>query len=208
MKEHAAGRLVGAIPHGWLKEFQVELCLQCNKLVAQKRGGKHNSYCQSCAWARRGTDTVTTSGRAAHPSAPSLEASCQAGIGTRRRVPTAARRVWGDCLIKALKEILTHNDVRAWADFFALAKMCLPASQGKEGSEHTAAGFAIKERCERWKRGERGILWDDGKKNKTRPGEKKAKDTLAGNKAVSGLEDDAQDGVPNSGRAAPGGYHG
>ena len=57
----------------------------------------------------------------------------------------------------------------------ALAKMCLPASQGKEGSEHAAAGFAIKERCERWKRGERGTLWDDGEKGNMRPGQKRPK---------------------------------
>ena len=38
MKEHAGGRLVGAAPQAWLKEFQISL--QCNRLVALKRGGK------------------------------------------------------------------------------------------------------------------------------------------------------------------------
>ena len=79
-------------------------------------------------------------------------------------------------MIKALKEIVAHNDEMAWADFFDLAKMCLPATQGKEGSEHAAAGFAIKERCDRWKRGQRRNLWDDGRREETRSGEKKGKE--------------------------------
>ncbi len=68
----------------------------------------------------------------------------------------AAKFVWGDCLIKAVKQILIHNDERAWPDFFALAKMCLKASKGKQGStEQATVGFMVKERCERWLRGVR-----------------------------------------------------
>ena len=98
-------------------------------------------------------------------------------------------------MIKALKDIVKHNDERAWANFGGLAKIYLAVGKEKEGLEHASAGLRLKERCERWKRGRRRSLSEVNANEEVCQGEKKAKATLAGEQNLQAHIEDAVPGV-------------
>ena len=66
-----------------------------------------------------------TEGRPLSPLDPTLEDICRTRVAIRKRVPMYARNLWAKCLLKAIREVLRHNDLRAWTDLLGLAKLVL-----------------------------------------------------------------------------------
>ncbi len=78
-------------------------------------------------------------------------------------MPKEARRLWSQCIVQALSEIVRFNDVKAWKDFFMLAKCALRTmARGRRGN-HQHGSAETKNLCRRWLEGQRRDLWNQGR---------------------------------------------
>ena len=92
---------------------------------------------------------------------PSWDAIATASVHTKAFVPTAARKLWAQCLIAALTDVVEVGDERAWLDLYMLPKAVLRSGQrGGKSHSKTKAMAETKRRCQAWLEGLRASLWE------------------------------------------------
>ena len=72
-----------------------------------------------------------------------------------------ARKLWAQCVVESLAQIIEFNDELAWAQFFMLPKAVLRSSfrGGKKRNNKKTACAETKLLCSRWLEGQREVLW-------------------------------------------------
>ena len=92
---------------------------------------------------------------------PSLSEIHRLFVPTIRNIPLRLRRLWAQCLARALAQATWSNDVKAWTELQMLAKctLCNPARGGKSHKSQRLAW--TRDRLNRWLAGERAELWHD-----------------------------------------------
>ena len=130
LNEHAAGRCVGSVPRTYLDEHRLDQCQVCSKLLARRFGGT----CPRCRpqLARE----VNDSAQSQRPyDGPSFDEIFGKRVPTKAFVPKAARKLWAQCLLAAIAQVLEFNDELAWAELFILPKCVLRTSK-RGGKKH------------------------------------------------------------------------
>ena len=91
---------------------------------------------------------------------PSIKALLSTSVSTLRHIPKAARGDWTRILSDALNGVLGNTESeRHWSILFAAPK-CILAAPKRGGSDHQRQTAAIiKQRAERWRKGEINELW-------------------------------------------------
>lgn len=158
LQEHAAGRVDGALPIGFLREHKLDLCRVCGLVISSRSGGA----CPSCWPVAR----APTSSSSASRSLPSLEDVFSRSSATLKHVPKAARSLWARCLGEAVEAAMSSSSVEAWVELLMLPK-CVLVVPPRRGKKHQARRFT-ESRCERWLGGERMELWLDGRSSPPR----------------------------------------
>ena len=156
LEEHAAGRLQGDIPKSWLSANGLGQCTVCSKLLSTRFG----DACPRCRPALRSrTRRQVDHGRPVPDGWPSLQDIFENPIHVKQHVPDGARRLWCECLLSAMANVINHNDERAWIDLLALPKLVLCGSD-RGGKKHRKRQESdTKNRCQRWLEGHRSQLW-------------------------------------------------
>ena len=175
LNAHCTGQLSGAIPREFLRQYSYSVCNVCDKLIHTR----YNGTCPRCRPSARTrvqmdamrsrNSTLNNTGLINQhlPSAqtvsalPSLSEIHEHFVPTIRNIPMSLRRLWAQCLARALAQATWSNDVTAWTELQMLAKctLCRPARGGKS---HTSQRLAwTRNRLNRWLAGERAELWHD-----------------------------------------------
>ena len=92
---------------------------------------------------------------------PTLSDVCEQWVPTIRNIPLVLRRLWAQCLVKALAQVVWSNNIASWTELLMLPKctLCRPKRGGKS---HTSQRLAwTRGRLQRWLAGERASLWFD-----------------------------------------------
>ena len=176
LNEHAAGRCVGAVPETYLQANRLNQCQVCSKLISTRFGGT----CPSCR-----PQLASSSARGSNVddsrayTGPAFEEIFSKRVPTKNSVPKPARKLWTQCLVEALAQIVEFNDELAWAQFFMLPKAVLRSSfrGGKKRNNKKTAGAETKLLCSRWLEGQREVLWRQGRAPK-RSNKKRESDQL------------------------------
>ena len=92
---------------------------------------------------------------------PSLSVIHEHFVPTIRNIPMNLRRLWAQCLGRALAQATWYNDVTAWTELQMLTKctLCRPKRGGKSHKSQRLTW--TRNRLNRWLAGERMELWQD-----------------------------------------------
>ena len=108
-----------------MQTHRLSQCQVCSRYISTRFGGT----CPSCRpeLARSSARDAATEAHRAY-SGPNLEEIFSKRVATKNNIPKAARRLWTQCLVQALAQIVEFNDDLAWAHFFMLRKAVLRSS--------------------------------------------------------------------------------
>ena len=167
LAQHAAGRLQGEVPPAFLQANRLTRCEVCSKILSTRYGRS----CPRCRPELLRSLQPAPVGRPIPADIPSLKDIFGAETGCKSYVPTGAKKLWADCLVTALAQVVQHNDLRAWLELLMLPK-CVLSSSMRGGKQHKQrAERRSKEICQSWLEGHRGSLWSLGRERN--PGRKK-----------------------------------
>ena len=109
---------------------------------------------------------------------PSLTIIHKLFVPTIKNIPLQLRRLWAQCLSKALAKAVWHNNEASWVELLMLHKctLCLPARGGKAHKSQRLAWTS--NRLNRWLAGDRAELWQDLHQYR-RPGKKTNSEEVA-----------------------------
>ena len=93
---------------------------------------------------------------------PSFDEIFSKRVPTKAFVPKAAKKVWAQCLLAAIAQVLEFNDELAWAEFFMLPKCVLRTSRRGGKRHRKRSEVETKTLCSRWLEGQRDMLWQQG----------------------------------------------
>ena len=171
---HCSGYLPGAIPNDFLQHFSYSLCNICNKILHTKFKGtcpkcRPTASRQSQINCIRNRNTLNSTNSTNqllpnHQNAetlPSLSDIHGQFVPTIRNVPLCLRRLWTQCLSRALAGVTWENSIKSWTELQMLAKctLCRPPRGGKS---HLSQRLAwTRNQLNPWLGGERAKLWND-----------------------------------------------
>ena len=175
LNDHITGHLTGAVPAEFLALYSYSQCRVCDRVLHSR----YHGTCMRCgptACARRRVEvlrqrnsitahSVPPNQQAGAPQQPkplpSLSEVHKWFVPTVKSVPLSLRRLWAQCLVRALAQVVWANNVTVWTELLMLPKctLCVPIRGGKS---HTSQRLAwTRGRLQRWLAGERTELWDD-----------------------------------------------
>ena len=175
LNDHCTGHLSGAVPANFLTLNSYSQCRECDKVLHTRYQG----ICWKCRPnARRrkqfnslrnrnnfpGNNPASDQqvGHSQEPIAlPSLSEVHKRSVPTIKNIPVGLRRLWAQCLVRALAQAVWTNNVADWVELQMLPKctLCRPARGGKSHSSQRLAW--TRGRLQRWLVGERTSLWQD-----------------------------------------------
>ena len=174
--EHACGRLIGDIPQDFLEQQGLNQCTVCSRLLSRRYG----SACPRCRPTANNTvGSTQQQGRPPLPNCPDAQTVASTRVGMKKGIPKGARKLWATCLLAALANVASYNDVRAWTDLLSLPTLvlCAEARGGRKHQRRIEAN--TKQKCQRWIEGERDSLWRQACKVKLNSGLTTADDSKA-----------------------------
>ena len=163
LNAHYFGHLSGAIPHDFLSQYGFSVCNVCGKIIHSKYHGS----CPSCKPtarnrarlnAMRSQESSTSNQHipSSHESRalPSLSLIHEQFVPTIRNIPLGLRRLWTQCITKALAQATWSNNISAWTELQMLAKctLCRPPRGGKAHKSKRLSW--TQNRLNRWLAGE------------------------------------------------------
>lgn len=155
LAEHASGRLEGDIPQSFMEAQRLTRCTVCSKILSTRFG----NACPRCRPELIAASRPASDGRPIPPSYPTLDEVFQMRLPCKSYVPKGAKKLWAQCLVGAIAQVVTHNDIRAWIELFMLPKCVLRASP-RGGKRHRKRLDAqTKDLCRSWIEGQRAELW-------------------------------------------------
>ena len=175
LNDHCTGHISGAVPVDFLNQNSYSQCRICDKLVHTKFQGT----CLKCrpsarmreqvdSMRRHNNGTITTPAsdqQAIHtqePRAlPSLAEVHERFTPIIKNIPLVLRRLWAQCLVRALAQVAWTNSEANWTELQMLPKctLCRPT---RGGNSHKSKKMAwTRSRLQRWLAGERTSLWQD-----------------------------------------------
>ena len=175
LDKHCTGQLAGAVPINFLRQYKFSQCSECDKILSIRFKGTCPK-CKPRARSREQINIMRTRTRAPdnNPSTsqqqpnnqeqrapPSLSEIQKQFVPTIKNIPRVLRRLWAQCLAKALAQTVWSNNEASWTELLMLAKctLCRPTRGGKS---HLSQRLAwTRERLQRWLAGERAELWHD-----------------------------------------------
>ena len=144
LKDHLAGRAVGALPTKFLDHHKLGSCNICGKLICVRS----KIVCPSCAPAQRAATSSSHSDEPTTDGLPSMHEILTTGARLFKHIPKRARPRWGEVLAKTIANVVHHNTPKAWKEFLMLSKTVLfaPPRRGKS-NKHDSVAF-LKLRCD------------------------------------------------------------
>ena len=171
LNDHITGYRTGAVPTVFLSNHNYSQCSVCSKIVHNRFNGSHPK-CRPTARTqerinalRNHTDPLNSNGgRQDHNDPrelPSLSTIHCTFVPTIKNIPKVLRRLFAQCLTKALAKAVWTNDVTSWTELQMLPKstLCRPACGGKSHKSQRVSW--TRSRLQRWLAGERTQLWSD-----------------------------------------------
>ena len=173
LNAHCTGYLTGAVPLNFLREYSYTQCQICDKVLHSR----YNGTCPGCRPIARAQEQMNMMRNQGNPQSstaqqhpqivqqpegpPSLSAVHEKFVPIIKNVPLKARRLWSQCLAKAMSQAVWYNNVESWTELQMLPKctLCRPSRGGGSHSNKKLA-WTIG-RLQRWLAGERAELWHD-----------------------------------------------
>ena len=175
LDKHCTGQLSGAIPVNFLYKNNFSQCKECDKIIHLKFKG----ICPKCKPKSQSRDQLNAlRNRVSAPDnsqrtnqqhqhteeqkpLPSLSDVQMQFVPTLKNIPKELRRLWAQCLTKAIAQTVWSNNETSWTELLMLAKctLCRPPRGGKSHLSHKLAW--TQDRLQRWLAGERAELWCD-----------------------------------------------
>ena len=175
LNDHCTGHLDGAVPVSFLSQHGYTQCRVCDKVSHTRYKG----ICPRCKpkvrtqvhlnSMRDHANTPGTSFVSGHqPSSaeeprvlPSLFDIHEKFVPTIRNIPMGLRRLWAQCLNRAIAQTVWSNNEAAWTELQMLPKctLCSPIRGGKSHASQRVTW--TRNRLHRWLAGERADLWND-----------------------------------------------
>ena len=92
---------------------------------------------------------------------PSLTTIHEEFVPTIKNIPVQLRRLWAQCLSKAIAQVVWHNNEASWSELQMLPKctLCCPKRGGKSHKSQRLSW--TRSRLQRWFDGDRAELWQD-----------------------------------------------
>ncbi|CAE8723859.1 unnamed protein product, partial [Polarella glacialis] len=194
MRPHLDAHMLGTMPGypsaDWLEEHRLRQCSHCSKLLVRGVGG--NNMRRRC-WAahvasahvpRAASSAGDGLGARVHDDLPSLMDICKVHIGTREYLEPCLLAIAEPEFLRRIAKVLQTNVKDAWSfsaivpdrpewrccrqswtELFMFSKTCLPQLPGGKTKFRRNLNMLIA-RLERWKSGERRVLWDDRPSNR------------------------------------------
>ena len=176
LNDHCTGHLSGAVPANFLNQNNYTQCTVCFKLVSTRF---LDNTCQRCRPVNRLrdqvnalrennniSDTIPASGQQGRQTLdignlPSLAEIHHRFVPTIKNIRLGLRRLWAQCLVRALAQAVWTNSEDDWTALQMLAKctLCRPPRAGKSRSSQKLEW--TRGRLQRWLAGERSSLWQD-----------------------------------------------
>ena len=175
LNDHCTGHLSGAVPANFLTLHNYSQCRECDKVLHTRYQG----ICWKCRPIARRREqfnslrnrnnvpgnnpaSVQQVGHSQEPiDLPSLSEVHKRSVPTIKNIPLGLRRLWAQCLVRALAQAVWTNNVADWVELQMLPKctLCRPVRGGKSHSSQRLAW--TRGRLQRWLAGERTSLWQD-----------------------------------------------
>ena len=174
LNDHCTGQLSGAVPVNFLSHFDYTQCRVCDKVLHKKFT---NSTCPKCRPTARAQNQIlhmrnhVTSLDNSTPNnsqiqsdtgqdnLPSLSEIHKRHTPTIKNIPKGLRKLFAQCLTKAIAQAVWLNNEKSWVELQMLAKctLCRPTRGGKSHKSQRLAW--TRGRLQRWLNGERSELW-------------------------------------------------
>ena len=168
------GYLSGVVPIDFLRNYNYSQCNVCAKIVHNCYNGSHpkcrpNPRTQELINSLRSQINLvnTSQGRQGsdrerdQADLPSLSTIHSRFVPTIKNIPKGLRKLFAQCLTKALARVVWNNDGASWTELQMLPKciLCCPTRGGK--SHRSQRLTWTRGRLNRWLAGERMQLWSD-----------------------------------------------
>ena len=166
LNDHCTGHRSGVIPAEFLMQHNYSQCRLCNKLLHTR----YHEICLKCRPSARTRERINLMRSSVNSNAPISErqvnlpslAEVHEKFGiTIKSIPLVLRRLWAQCLARAMAQAVWTNNEAGWIELQMLPKctLCRPPRGGKS---HTSQRLAwTRGRLQRWNAGERTELWQD-----------------------------------------------
>ena len=175
LNDHCIGHLTGAVPVHFLRLYKYSQCRICDKVLHSR----YKELCPRCKPMARthqlmndmrsGNNlpeqnaSVRQQSQSAHEqkAPPSLSVIHEKFVPIIKNIPHKLRRLWSQCLARAVSQTVWLNNVASWTELQMLPKctLCRPTRGGKSHSSQKLAW--TRGRLQRWLAGERAELWHD-----------------------------------------------
>ena len=187
LNDHCTGHLSGAVPLDFLKFHNYSQCNVCDRVLHSRFRGT----CRRCQPFARTINQMNTMRNQVNSTnipnislessqhhmdqlptiLPSLTIIHEVFVPTIKNIPVQLRRLWSQCLSKAIAQVVWHNNETSWSELQMLPKctLCCPKRGGKSHKSQRLAW--TRSRLQRWLAGDRSELWQDLPQYK-RPGTK------------------------------------
>ena len=147
LNDHCTGHLSGAIPTGFLNYFNYSQCNVCDKIL-------HNRYkgtCPKCRPSARAQEQMNSLRSQLNPTGnipvssqqptfvqgpinlPTLSEIHTKHVPIIKGIPLGLRRLWAQCLTRAIAQVVWANNDASWLELQMLPKctLCRPVRAGK-----------------------------------------------------------------------------
>ena len=155
LNEHCTGHISGVVPIEFLSRYQYSQCSVCDKILHVR----YHGTCPRCRPIARTREQVNSirnhvhtaennpeSRRIPHnfqdvPPLPNLSTVHENFVPTIRNVPFALRRLWAQCLSKALAQAVWTNNLTSWTELQMMPK-CILCCSPRGGKSHKSQRLA------------------------------------------------------------------
>ena len=167
LNDHCTGHISGAVPADFLRLHNYCQCNVCDKVLHKR----YHGTCPSCrpkVRVKHQLSTIRSNGTTLNSnlpndsqpsddllSLPSLSEIHERFVPTRKNIPRVIRRLFAQCLTKALAQAVWANNENSWIELLMLAKctLCRPTRGGKAHVNQRVEW--TRGRLQRWLSGER-----------------------------------------------------